>query len=80
LERADPELYVNFTAAGMPITRLAELFDFLFPDQIMIPASNARARITTEEPLRDIKLGDLIEHVGLSVAQRPLVGRDFANS
>src|ERR671919_303738 len=80
MERADPEMYVDFTASGMPIVRLAELFDFLFPGQIMIPASNGRAQITTGETLRQIKLSDLIEHVGLVTTRKPLVGRDFVHS
>jgi len=29
-EASDPEAYVNFSASGMPLVRLAELFDDLF--------------------------------------------------
>ena len=79
MEQADPDMYVSFTASGMPIARLAELFDYLFPNQIMIPASNARTQITTGETLKQIKLSDLVEHVGLVATERPLVGRHFVD-
>jgi hypothetical protein len=72
-------MIVNFTATEMPLTRLAELFEFLFPGQILIPASKASAKITTGEAIRQIKLGDLIEHVGLVSAKKPLVGRALAD-
>lgn len=78
-DRADPEMIVNFTATEMPLTRLAELFEFLFPGQILIPASKASAKITTGEAIRQIKLGDLIEQVGLVSAKKPLVGRALAD-
>jgi hypothetical protein len=77
MAKADPEMYVSFTASGMSLTRLAELFDFLFPGQIMIPAANARNTITMQEPLREIKLGELVEHLGLVPTRKPLTGRDF---
>jgi hypothetical protein len=78
-EEPNPEMYVNFTAAEMPVIQLAEFFDVLFPSQIMIPASKARARITTGEILRQIKLGDLIEQLGLVPTKKPLLGRHIAN-
>lgn len=77
-DRADPEMIVNFTATEMPFTRLAEMFEFLFPDQILIPASKASAKVTTGEAIRQIKLRDLIERLGLLPAQNPLVGRALA--
>jgi hypothetical protein len=67
MERADPEMIVNFTATEMPIIRLAEWFDLLFPDQIVIPAAKARTQITTDKAIRQIKLSDLIEQIGLVV-------------
>ena len=78
-DRADPEMIVNFTATEMPITRLAESFELLFPGQILIPASKAGARITTGNAIRQIKLGDLIEQIGLVPAKKPLVGRALAD-
>lgn len=79
MEQVDPEMYVSFTASGMPITRLAELFDYLFPGQIMIPASKARTQVTTGKTLKQIKLNDLVEHVGLVATEMPLVGRQFVD-
>jgi hypothetical protein len=75
---ADPEAYVDFAAAGMPLVRLAEWFDRLFPGQILIPASKARAQVTTET-LSHIKLADLVERIGLVPASKPLVGRPLVN-
>lgn len=74
----DPEAYVNFTATEMPLVRLAAWFEFLFPGQILIPASKAETEVTTDGVVKEIKLGDLIKHVGLATARKPLVGRDFA--
>ncbi len=74
----DPDAYVSFTAAEMPVSRLAEWFDFLFPEQILIPASKVRATITTDGVMREIKLGDLIKELGLTPAREPLVGRDLS--
>jgi hypothetical protein len=79
MERADPELVVNFTASDMPIVRLAEIFDLLFPGQIAIPASKARVRVTTDQVIRQVKLGDLVETIGLAPLKKPLVGRSVAD-
>lgn len=68
----DPEAYVNFTASEMPLTRLAETFDDLFPGQILIPAGKLNETVTTDGALRRIKLADLVEHVGLVPRSRPL--------
>ncbi|WP_232698604.1 hypothetical protein [Brevibacillus daliensis] len=38
-DQADPEKNVDFCAKDMPLTYLASYFDFLFPGQILIPAS-----------------------------------------
>jgi hypothetical protein len=71
----DPEAYVNFTASGMPLTRLAELFDDLFPGQILIPASKLQDKVTTDGVLRQIRLGELVGHLGLVPVRTPLQGR-----
>jgi hypothetical protein len=68
----DPETYVDFTASEMPLTRLAEMFDDLFPGQILIPARKLNETVTTDGALRRIKLADLVEHVGLVPRSRPL--------
>jgi hypothetical protein len=68
----DPEAYVDFTASEMPLTRLAEMFDDLFPGQILIPAGKLNETVTTDGALRRIKLADLVEHVGLVPRSRPL--------
>jgi len=77
VKRADPELLVDFTASGMSLVSLAEWFDWLFPGQIMIPASKTRARFSTDGVVKQIKLGDLVEHVGLVRSANPLVGREL---
>jgi hypothetical protein len=64
-EARDPEAYVNFSASGMPLVRLAELFDDLFPGQILMPVFRMQEKVTTDEELRHIKLGDLGEYLGL---------------
>jgi len=66
---------VNFSASGMPLVRLAELFDDLFPGQILMPVSKMHEKVTTDEELRQIKLGDLVEYLGLVPVRRPLQGR-----
>lgn len=71
----DPEAYVDFSASGMPLVRLAELFDDLFPGQILIPVGRLHDTVTTDGPLGRIRLGDLVEFVGLIPAARPLRGR-----
>jgi len=50
-EARDPEAYVNFSASGMPLVRLAELFDDLFPGQILMPVSKMHEKVTTDEEL-----------------------------
>src|SRR5712672_280397 len=64
-EAGDPGAYVNFSASGMPLVRLAELFDDLFPGQILMPVSKVQEKVTTDEGLRQIKLGDLGAYLGL---------------
>ena len=74
-EARDPEAYVNFSASGMPLVRLAELFDDLFPGQILMPVSKMQEKVTTDEELRQIKLGDLVGYLGLVPVRTPLPGR-----
>lgn len=78
IDRVDPEIVMSFTATDMPLSRLAQWFDLLFPGQILIPASRVGELVTTGGPIREIKLGDLIEQIGLVPSQKPLVGRDLA--
>ena len=66
---------MNFSASGMPLVRLAELFDDLFPGQILMPVSKMQEKVTTDEELRQIKLGDLVEYLGLVPVRTPLPGR-----
>jgi hypothetical protein len=40
------QAYVDFTASEMPLTRLAKMFDDLFPDQILIPARRLNETVT----------------------------------
>lgn len=77
IDQADPEMNVDFCAKDMPLTYLASYFDFLFPGQILIPASKTHKQIT--ENFKQVKLGDLIEKIGLVPAKKPLAGRPFAN-
>jgi hypothetical protein len=74
----DPEMYVDFTATDMSLARLAAWFDFLFPSQILIPASSVYKQVTTGK-LQQIKIGELVEKIGLVPVKKPLVGRDFTN-
>src|SRR5258708_32007807 len=70
----DPEAYVNFSASGMPLVRLVELFDDFFPGQILMPVSKMQEKVTTDEELRQIMLGDLGEYLGLVPVRTPLPG------
>jgi hypothetical protein len=79
MDRTSPEMTVSFTATNMPVATLAELFEFLFPGQIMVPASRVRALFTTKEPIRDVQLGDLVDQIGLLTAKKPLEGRSFTD-
>src|SRR5260221_1863311 len=74
-EARDPEAYVNFSASGMPLVRLVELFDDFFPGQILMPVSKMQEKVTTDEELRQIMLGDLGEYLGLVPVRTPLPGR-----
>jgi hypothetical protein len=74
-QATDPDAQVDFTASGMPLVRLAELFDDLFPGQILIPTSKLQEKVTTDGVVRQIRLGDLVEHLGLVPARTPLQGR-----
>src|SRR5258708_5054744 len=73
-EARDPEAYVNFSASGMPLVRLVELFDDFFPGQILMPVSKMQEKVTTDEELRQIMLGDLGEYLGLVPVRTPLPG------
>lgn len=79
VKKADPELLVDFTGSDMSLFSLAEWFEWLFPGQIMLPASKTRATFSTDGIVRQIKLGDLVEHVGLVRNATPLVGREFSD-
>jgi hypothetical protein len=59
----------------MPLTRLAEMFDDLFSDQILIPAGRLNETVTTDGALRRIKLAHLAEHVGLVPRADPSAAR-----
>jgi len=58
-EARDPEVYVNFSASGMPLVRLVELFDDFFPGQIPMPVSKMQEKVNTDEELRQIMLGKI---------------------
>ena len=70
----DPDAEIAFTATQMPLTRLAALFDDLFPGQILVPASRLDEKVTVE-PIRGIRLGELVERLGLVPSQTPLRGK-----
>jgi len=59
----------------MPLVSLAERFDDLLPGQILMPASKMQEKVTTDEELRQIKLGGLVEYLGLVAVRTPLPGR-----
>ena len=77
LTRDGKELLVDFTASEMSLVSLAEWFEWLFPDQIMVPASKTRDKFSTDGVIHQITLGDLIERVGLVKTTPALVGRDL---
>ena len=76
---ADADEVVSFTATEMSLITLAEWFDSVFPNQILIPASKAQTPVTTDGVVEDIKLGDLIKRLGLVTTQERLEGRDFSD-
>ena len=78
VKKANPELLVDFTASDMSLVSLAEWLEWLFPAQIMLPASKLRATFSTDGVVEQIKLGDLVEYVGLVKSATPLVGREFS--
>ncbi|MBK6871086.1 MAG: hypothetical protein IPG94_06730 [Kineosporiaceae bacterium] len=71
----DPELFVDFTASQMPLTRLAAVFDDLFPGQILVPAARLDDLVTTDGRMQHVRVGELIESLGLVPRDRPLRGR-----
>lgn len=73
------DMMVEFSATDMPLGRLAVWFDFLFPGQILVPASKMNKQITTGK-MGKMKIGDVVETLGLVAIKKPLVGRDFTNS
>lgn len=76
--KVDAEMLIDFTATDMPILSLAKWLNFLFTDQIMLPVSIANKQVTTGL-IKQIKLGDLVAHLGLVAERHELVGRDFTN-
>jgi hypothetical protein len=76
MDKSDPEIMVeSFVCDEMPLSNLGAFFDNLFPEQILIPVSKVDTLVTID--LKNIKLGDLIEELGLVTAKKPLVGRDL---
>ncbi|MDK8181727.1 hypothetical protein [Paenibacillus sp. UMB4589-SE434] len=76
MNKSDPEKMIKFFVCDeMPLSSLGYFFDNLFPEQILIPASKVNTQVTTQ--LENIKIGDLIEELGLVVVKKPLVGRDL---
>ncbi|OJD97650.1 hypothetical protein A9487_25995 [Bacillus cereus] len=76
MNKSDPEIMIEaYVCNQMPLSSLGYFFDNLFPGQILIPASKFETQVTTK--VENIKLGDLIEELGLVVVKKPLVGRDL---
>jgi hypothetical protein len=75
---ADPEALIDVQASDVPLLRIAEWFEDLFPQQILIPASQIGDRVTTTAT--GIKVGDFIKNIGLIPKSEPLRGRNFADS
>lgn len=76
MNKSDPEIMIkSFGCAEYPLSNLGVFFNYLFPEQILLPASRVDTLVTTQ--LENIKLGDLIEELGLVTAKKPLVGRDL---
>ena len=57
-------------ASDVALTRIAEWFEYLFPQQILVPASQIRDRVTTTAT--GIKVGNCIEDIGLIPKSEPL--------
>jgi hypothetical protein len=70
---ADPEALIDVMAVDLPLIRLAEWFEYLFPEQIFVPASKIHAHITTS--VTAIMVSDFVKDVGLVPRNEPLVGR-----
>lgn len=75
---ADPEALIDVQASDVPLLRIAEWFEDLFPQQILVPASQISNRITTTAT--GIKVGDFIKDVGLIPKSEPLRGRKFEDT
>jgi hypothetical protein len=72
---ADPEALIDVQASDVPLLRIAEWFEYLFPEQILLPASQIHARVTTTAA--GVKVSDLIKDMGLVPRSEPLLGRKF---
>jgi hypothetical protein len=77
VKRSDPELLIDFVASDMSVVSLAEWFEWLFPGQVMVPVSKMREKFSTDGVIEQIKLGDLMERIGLVRATAELIGRDL---
>jgi hypothetical protein len=75
---ADPEALIDVQASDVPLLRIAEWFGDLFPQQILVPASQISDRITTTAT--GIKVGDFIKDIGLIPKSEPLRGRKFEDT
>lgn len=74
---ANPEALIDMMAADMPLIRVAQWFEYLFPEQILVPVAKLQTRVTTS--FTGIRVNDLIKHVGLVPSNETLVGREFSD-
>jgi hypothetical protein len=75
---ADPEALIDVMASEIPLIRLAEMFEYLFPEQVLIPAAKIHERITTD--VTAITVADFVKNVGLVPRSEPLVGRNLTDA
>jgi hypothetical protein len=75
---AYPNALIDVHAVDMPLIRVAEWFEDLFPEQILVPASKVHTRININ--VKATKVADFIKDIGLVPRSEPLVGRQEANS
>lgn len=66
---------VNFCAKDMDLADLASYLNYLFPDQIAIPASKVYKQVSIQ--LKEVTISEVIKELGLIALKEPLEGKEF---
>jgi hypothetical protein len=63
--KVDPQAKYNVCIKGVPITRLAQTFDIIFPNKILLPADRVNEKVTLS--LKNKTLRQIVSATGLTL-------------